>query len=156
MPPPRSDDLQELLAKAVVHCPRAEVLWLMAAKEKWLYGDVPGARQVLESAFQANPQAESIWLAAAKLEAENGAMDRAVELLANARTQAGTDKVRPRRLRLLLRRTVLTRRFPLRSRPSDLDEIGRSRAAAGPPRHRAKDARRGHRQVPDVRQALHD
>jgi predicted negative regulator of RcsB-dependent stress response len=64
----------------------------MAAKEKWLHGDVSGARSTLESAFRANPQAESVWLAAAKLEAENGAMDRALELLANARAQAGTEK----------------------------------------------------------------
>lgn len=70
----------------------------MAAKEKWLHGDVSGARSTLESAFRANPQAESVWLAAAKLEAENGAMDRAIELLANARAQAGTDKVRHARM----------------------------------------------------------
>jgi pre-mRNA-processing factor 6 len=88
-----SDDLQALLAKAVQHCPRAEVLWLMTAKERWLHGDVPGARQTLADAFQANPESEQIWLAAAKLEAENGAMGRAKELLAKARQTAGTDKV---------------------------------------------------------------
>jgi pre-mRNA-processing factor 6 len=66
----------------------------MAAKERWLHGDVPGARQTLADAFQANPESEQIWLAAAKLEAENGAMDRAKELLAKARSTAGTDKVR--------------------------------------------------------------
>lgn len=72
----------------------------MAAKEKWVHGDVPGARRILEEAFQANPQSESVWLAAAKLEAENGAMDRALELLAKARAEAGTDKVRLSSLRV--------------------------------------------------------
>lgn len=67
----------------------------MAAKEKWLHGDVPGARLVLRDAFEANPEAEQIWLAAAKLEAENGRMPQAMELLAKARATAGTDKVRP-------------------------------------------------------------
>jgi hypothetical protein len=43
----------------------------MAAKERWLAGDVPGARQVLEEAFAANPDSEEIWLAAFKLEFEN-------------------------------------------------------------------------------------
>ena len=28
--------LEELLQKAVAHCPKAEVLWLMGAKSKWL------------------------------------------------------------------------------------------------------------------------
>jgi len=30
------ESLEALLAKAVAHCPRAEVLWLMSAKSKWL------------------------------------------------------------------------------------------------------------------------
>jgi hypothetical protein len=32
--------LDALLRKAVQYCPQAEVLWLMAAKEKWLAGDI--------------------------------------------------------------------------------------------------------------------
>ena len=35
----------------------------MAAKEKWLSGDVPGARDILLDAFQQNPQSQQIWLA---------------------------------------------------------------------------------------------
>jgi hypothetical protein len=35
------ESLDALLKKAVNYNPRAEVLWLMAAKEKWLAGDVP-------------------------------------------------------------------------------------------------------------------
>jgi pre-mRNA-processing factor 6 len=50
---------------------QAEVLWLMAAKEKWLAGDVPMARRVLSEAFAANPDSEEILLAAFKLEFEN-------------------------------------------------------------------------------------
>ena len=41
------DSLETLLQKAVGHCPKAEVLWLMGAKSKWLAGDVPAARSVL-------------------------------------------------------------------------------------------------------------
>ena len=40
----------------------------MWAKEKWLAGDVPAAREVLERAFVANSESEQIWLAAVKLE----------------------------------------------------------------------------------------
>jgi pre-mRNA-processing factor 6 len=66
----------------VTYCPSAEVLWLMAAKEKWLAGDVPGARGVLAEAFAANPDSEAIWLAAFKLEFENSEPERARALLA--------------------------------------------------------------------------
>jgi pre-mRNA-processing factor 6 len=31
-----AESLETLLNKAVQHCPKAEVLWLMAAKAKWL------------------------------------------------------------------------------------------------------------------------
>ena len=60
-----------MLQEAVKYCPRAEVLWLMAAKEKWLAGQVPAARDILKLAFDANPESEDIWLAAFKLEFEN-------------------------------------------------------------------------------------
>ena len=30
------ESLETLLEKAVQHCPKGEVLWLMAAKSKWL------------------------------------------------------------------------------------------------------------------------
>jgi hypothetical protein len=30
------DSLEALLQRAVAHCPKAEVLWLMGAKSKWL------------------------------------------------------------------------------------------------------------------------
>ena len=50
---------------------QAEVLWLMAAKEKWLAGNLDGARVIMKEAFDANDDKESLWLAAAKLEFEN-------------------------------------------------------------------------------------
>ena len=62
----------------------------MWAKEKWISGDVPAAREVLEKAFVANPESEQIWLAAVKLEAENGELEVARELLVRARTVADT------------------------------------------------------------------
>ncbi len=66
----------------------------MWAKEKWLAGDVPAAREVLERAFVANSESEQIWLAAVKLEAENGELGVARELLVRARTVADTQRVR--------------------------------------------------------------
>lgn len=70
------DSLDTVLQEAVKYCPRAEVLWLMAAKEKWLAGQVPAARDILKLAFDANPESEDIWLAAFKLEFENQVMVR--------------------------------------------------------------------------------
>lgn len=48
----RRESLEALLQRAVAHCPKAEVLWLMGAKSKWLAGDVPAARSILALAFQ--------------------------------------------------------------------------------------------------------
>jgi len=56
----------------------------MAAKERWLQNDVPGARDILEEAFVSNPDSEEIWLAAFKLEFENHEPERARALLAKA------------------------------------------------------------------------
>ena len=41
------ESVDELLARAVKFCPHAEVLWLMWAKERWMAGDVPAAREIL-------------------------------------------------------------------------------------------------------------
>lgn len=65
----------------------------MSAKEKWLAGDIDGARSVLEQAFDANPESEQIWLAAFKFEAQNGKWAVARELLERARTVANTERV---------------------------------------------------------------
>lgn len=78
------DSLDKLLQNAVSNCPQAEELWLMAAKERWLDGNVRGARQVLKEAFQANPQSEEVWLAAFKLEFENQEFERARALIRKA------------------------------------------------------------------------
>lgn len=64
---------------------QSEVLWLMAAKEKWVAGDVEAARRILSEAFSANPDSEAVWLAAFKLEFENDEPQRARALLARAR-----------------------------------------------------------------------
>ena len=87
------ESLDAILNLAVVHCAQAEVLWLMAAKEKWLAGDVPAVCEVLEQAFIANLESEQIWLAAVKLEAENGELEVVRVLLIHARTVADTQWV---------------------------------------------------------------
>ncbi|KAF8876393.1 hypothetical protein BD779DRAFT_1475648 [Infundibulicybe gibba] len=74
--------LDAILTRAVHHCPQAEVLWLMSAKEKWLAGDVPAAREVLEHL-----------VGRVKLEAENGELGVARELLVRARTVADTERI---------------------------------------------------------------
>jgi pre-mRNA-processing factor 6 len=77
--------LARVLHSSVKYCPRAEVLWLMVAKETWKHNGVGEARDVLTRAFQANPDSEAILLAAAKVETEVGEVDRARTLLAKAR-----------------------------------------------------------------------
>jgi predicted Zn-dependent protease len=116
-----SESLEAILEQAVHYCPQAEGLWLMWAKERWLAGDVMGARGVLEHAFGANPESEQIWLAAVKLEAENGEIAAARELLIRARTVADTDRVGPL---LLPSQSFAEHRYLL-----DLDEICRFRAS---------------------------
>ena len=66
----------------------------MLAKEKWMGGDVPGARVVLHQAFDANLESEQIWLAAVKLEVENNELQAAKEILNRATNVAGTERVR--------------------------------------------------------------
>ena len=55
---------------------------------------MPAARSILALAFQANPNSEEIWLAAIKLESENNEYERARRLLARARSNAPTARVR--------------------------------------------------------------
>jgi len=72
---------------------QAEVLWLMRAKEKWLAGDVDGARGVLAAAFKVS-ESEELMLAAFKLEFENAEPVRAQRLLAKARASAASSTQR--------------------------------------------------------------
>lgn len=88
-----AESLEARLREGVQACPKAEVLWLMYAKEKWLGGDVPGARDILLQAFQANPQSQQIWLAAVKLEWENDEYERARILLQRVREAAPSERV---------------------------------------------------------------
>mmetsp|Transcript_23097 Transcript_23097/g.56930 ORF Transcript_23097/g.56930 Transcript_23097/m.56930 type:complete len:966 (-) Transcript_23097:92-2989(-) len=85
--------LDALLKKATTFCPKAWPLWLMGAKEKWVAGDLVGARTILGEAFKINPDNEEIWLAAVKLENENSETQRARTLLEKARVQAGTERI---------------------------------------------------------------
>jgi pre-mRNA-processing factor 6 len=65
----------------------------MAAKEKWLGGDIPGAQAILAEAFKQNEDSESIFLAAAKLASETNEMEAAQQILEKARSQADTERV---------------------------------------------------------------
>lgn len=87
------EELDFVLKESVVHCPHAEILWLMRAKEAWKGGDISASKRILESAFAANPNSEEIWLAAIKLEVETGEYERARELLRSARSKADTERV---------------------------------------------------------------
>ncbi len=87
------ETLENKLKEGVKHCPQAEILWLMVAKEKWLSGNVPGARGILLEAFNANPKSEQIWLAAVKLEWENNEFVRARVLLSRARERSPSERV---------------------------------------------------------------
>jgi pre-mRNA-processing factor 6 len=90
--------MDQVLRDATTKLPNEEILWLMAAKERWLQGDVTGARSVLEEAFSANPENEDIWLAAFKLEFENEELERASLLLKNARNREDGDKTNSARV----------------------------------------------------------
>jgi pre-mRNA-processing factor 6 len=85
----------------------------MAAKEKWVGGDVVGAQAILSEAFKQNEDSESIFLAAAKLASETGEMDAAVQILQKARAQADTERVSDKLLHTLV----------LLISPPDLDEV---------------------------------
>ncbi len=65
----------------------------MRAKEKWLAGDVDGARGVLAAAFKVS-ESEELMLAAFKLEFENAEPVRAQRLLAKARASAASSTQR--------------------------------------------------------------
>jgi len=45
------EQLEQLLQKAVAHCPKAEVLWLMGAKSKWLAVSVSASDYVCLSVY---------------------------------------------------------------------------------------------------------
>ena len=92
-----SEEVIAILMKAVNHCPGAIVLWLMAAKERWIGGGsgppsaeaVAGARSILQEAYRHNPDSEEIILAAHKVELESGEHERARILIARARERNG-------------------------------------------------------------------
>lgn len=85
--------VQELLLAAVICCPKAELLWLMLAKDKWKTDGAEAARQVLSQAFEMNEDSEAIWLAAAKVETESGKFKKARSILRRARQAADSERV---------------------------------------------------------------
>lgn len=85
--------LEKVLQKAVACCPKADVLWLMAAKQQWLKGDINAARRILAEAFSHNENSEAISLAAVKLERENKEFARARKLLKRTRQNINTPNV---------------------------------------------------------------
>jgi pre-mRNA-processing factor 6 len=86
--------LNSLLEAAVTSCPKAEELWLLYAKEKWVMDrSIQGAREVLARAFDKNVGSELISLEAARLEYENGERHAAGILLQRARTEVGSARV---------------------------------------------------------------
>ncbi|KAJ2407902.1 U4/U6 x U5 tri-snRNP complex subunit Prp1 [Coemansia sp. RSA 2526] len=126
-----ADDVDSLLRRAVQFCPQAEVLWLMAAKEKWTrQNDVAGARVILEEAFAANAHSEAIVLAAVKLESETRQDARALALLERARASefaghAGTRGT----ARVWMKSAVLMRQL---GRPADALAVAREGGALFP------------------------
>lgn len=125
----------------------------MAAKESWNGGDVDGARQILSRAFESNPDSEGIWLAAVKLEAENGQIEAAKQLMQRAREVSGTERVR---VVLRLDPTLRSADAVLASLRTDLDQVGRLRAHSQRERCGARHGQAGSQGLPGVGQTSHD
>ncbi|KAL8823842.1 MAG: hypothetical protein Q9170_008306, partial [Blastenia crenularia] len=96
----KKEDLWNILEKAVEAVPKADDLWIQYANEKYQSGDVDGARIVLGKAFNqfssdksSKTSSENIYLEAINLEARNGQIEEARELLSKAREDADTDRV---------------------------------------------------------------
>jgi hypothetical protein len=112
----------------------------MAAKEKWVGGDVPGAQAILAEAFKQNEDSESIFAS------ETNEMEAAQQILLKARAQAGTERVG----------TVFQCLVYLLTMVSDLDEVRGPRTPTRSARRGAQDARTGYCEIPQLRQAAHD
>jgi len=88
-----SEQIDNLLRKAIDKCPQSEIFWLMAAKQKWKQRDVQGATAILQDAFAAHPHNENIYLAVAKLHRQQGQYDAARKILSEAREACNTPRV---------------------------------------------------------------
>ncbi|KAJ2753143.1 U4/U6 x U5 tri-snRNP complex subunit Prp1 [Coemansia pectinata] len=113
-----SEDLIEVLERAVQRLPQAEDLWLQLASCE--PSNVDWGRSVLERAFAANPESEAIVLAAVALEADAGQHARAVTLLERAIQSGGSPRV-------WLKTAVLHRRLGNTSEALDAARRGRER-----------------------------
>jgi len=87
------ESLDALLQMVVTYVPQAKVLWLIGTNEKWLAGDMPTGRAILQEAYAVIPNSEEILLAALKLEFENREPESAKMLLAKARERGGNERV---------------------------------------------------------------
>ncbi|GBG24911.1 Pre-mRNA-processing factor 6 [Hondaea fermentalgiana] len=86
--------LTTLLHEAVQRCPKAELFWLMAAKETWkTLNDPREARRILDRALASQHNTERVWLAAFKLEWETGNVKEARSLLKEAQTRCPTPRI---------------------------------------------------------------
>ena len=85
--------LFDTLTKATSACPQSAILWKQLAKEKRNAGMIDECRITLGEAFNQLSGNEDIWLFAVELEADNHDIPKARELLAQARSAAGTDRV---------------------------------------------------------------
>lgn len=83
----------QVLERAVAHCPSADYLWVLAAKEEFTAKNLDGARKIIAQAYQISPHSEQIWLAAAKIEQEDGKFQDATALLKLAREKAPSGRV---------------------------------------------------------------
>lgn len=87
------ESMLAVLEGAVEHCPKAEFLWVLAAKEEFTAGNLAAARKIIAKAYTVSPDSEQIWLAAAKIEQQDRKFEDASKLLALARQKAPSPKV---------------------------------------------------------------
>ncbi|KAG5221482.1 Pre-mRNA-processing factor [Salix suchowensis] len=81
------ESLETILERAVHHCPHVEVLWLMAAKEKWLSNT--SMHQCGPASYAAGlkvcPKVIPLWILASRLEEKDGKSIKARCLMEKAR-----------------------------------------------------------------------
>ncbi|KAF2195771.1 hypothetical protein K469DRAFT_649931 [Zopfia rhizophila CBS 207.26] len=88
-----TEDLLNVLERAVNSCPKSESLWLMYAREAYQFGEVDRARTVLARSFQQLPGNENLYTKAVDFEVDSGRYQEARGFLAMARQSAATDRI---------------------------------------------------------------
>jgi pre-mRNA-processing factor 6 len=87
------DQMLSVLERAVEHCPEADYLWVLAAKEEFTVGNFDAARKIIAQAYKISPHSEQIWLAASKIEQVDGKFEDAAGLLKLGRQKASSGRV---------------------------------------------------------------